>query len=527
MKRLTDKDIEIISAYLDGELSDAEKELIEKKISESSEFQEKFEEMKKIKNLTSNSFNALPETEYFETRVMQKIHTGNSSKLKMRKWAPVVGFSLLTIGLMLILKFNPSVLDRLVESQKTKLAGFYQENLKPLLFAANLTNEDIFNFAFYKQLPLDKSNNQYIQLSTDSSGNEYFEIKKTSDVPASDNLKRFIAALNLNSQQKEQVDSIINAYAQELQSQILVNDKNTVAINPNLWNYNKALVADLYSFAAKTKSKEFAKIIPASYRYIDPSEVARAVKEIKADKNDQYIFIAPDTIFSEKYAFDKAKFDKEMVELKKNLKNLNKETENYSYNFNFTADSDLAKSSIRIDSTWIKNFVVKIDSNLCKVQIPKIVISPPHLPDFDSIFSNLKIEELTEGMKKLTFEMPKGFPEKGGEFKMNFMEGDSLKTIRFNMNGINVDSIVQTSLKALDSLNIYMPKNIHINIDSLLNSRIYHNAGDTQGRVNSKEYKKIIKNHQKEIQRLRREIEKMEKNYRKDSLYQLPDSIKS
>jgi hypothetical protein len=307
----------------------------------------------------------------------------------------------------------------------------------------------------------------------------------------------------------------------------LVNDKNTVAINPNLWNYNKALVADLYSFAAKTKSKEFAKIIPASYRYIDPSEVARAVKEIKADKNDQYIFIAPDTIFSEKYAFDKAKFDKEMVELKKNLKNLNKETENYSYNFNFTADSDLAKSSIRIDSTWIKNFVVKIDSNLCKVQIPKIVISPPHLPDFDSIFSNLKIEELTEGMKKLTFEMPKGFPEKGGEFKVNFMEGDSLKTIRFNMNGINVDSIVQTSLKALDSLNIYMPKNIHINIDSLLNSRIYHNAGDTQGRVNSKEYKKIIKNHQKEIQRLRREIEKMEKNYRKDSLYQLPDSIKS
>ena len=527
MKRLTDKDIQMISAYLDGELSDAEKELLEKKISELSEFREKYEEMKKIKNLTSNSFSTLTKAEYFETRVMQKIHSGNSSKLKVRKWAPVIGFSILTVGLMLILKFNPGVLDRLVETQKTKIAGFYQENLRPLLFAANLTNEDIFNFAFYKQLPLDKSNNQYIQLSSDSSGNEYFEIRKSNNVPASDNLKRFVTALNLNAQQKEQVDSIINTYAQELQSQILVNDKNTIAINPNLWNYNKALVADLYAFAARTKSKEFARIIPASYRSVDPLEVARAVREIKADKNDQYIFIAPDTIFSEKYAFDKAKFDKEMLELKKNLKNLDKETKNYSYNFNFSADSNLAKSSIRIDSTWIKNFVVKIDSNLCKVQIPRIIISPPHLPNFDSIFSNLKLEELTEGLKKLTFEMPKGFPEKGGEFKMHFMEGDSLKSFKFNMNGINIDSIVQSSLKALDSLNIYMPKNIHINFDSLLNNRIYHNAGDSLGGINSREYKKIIKDHKKEIQKLRREIEKMEKNYRKDSVYQLPDSIKS
>jgi hypothetical protein len=524
MKRLTDKDVEMISAYLDGELSDSEKESIEEKISELSEFREKYEEMKRLKNLTSSSFNVLPETEYFETRVMQKIHSGNTSKLKMRKWAPVVGFSVLTVGLMLILKFNPGVLDKLVESQKTKIAGFYQQNLKPLLFAANLTNEDIFNFAFYKQLPLDKSNNQYIQLSTDSSGNEYFEIKKSNDVPASDNLSKFIAALNLNSQQKEQVDSIINVYAQELQSQILVNDKNTVAINPNLWNYNKALVADLYTFAAKTKSKEFARILPAAYRTVDPTEVARAIREIKANKNDQYIFIAPDTIFSEKYAFDKAKFDKEMLELKKNLKNSNKELKNYSYNFNFSADSNLTKGSIKIDSTWIKNFVVKIDSNFCKVQIPKIIISPPHLPDFDSIFSNLRLEELTERMKELTFDIPKGFPEKGGEFKMHLMDGDSLKTYKFNFNGINVDSIVRSSLKVLDSLNIYMPKNIHINIDSLLNERIYHNEGDSHGRTNSREYKKLMKDHQKEIQRLRKEIEK---NYRKDSLNQLPDSIKS
>ena len=156
MKKVNEKDIELISAYLDGELSDEEIILAELKISKSAELRAKFEELKKIKKLTSESFNSLPEAQYFEARVMQHIHSENSTKLKFKKWTPAIGFGLLAICLMLVLKFNPGILDRLLESQKTKIAGFYQQNLRPLLYTANLTNEDIFNFAFYKQLPLDK-----------------------------------------------------------------------------------------------------------------------------------------------------------------------------------------------------------------------------------------------------------------------------------------------------------------------------------------------------------------------------------
>ncbi len=522
MKKLKEKDVELISAYLDGELSENEIEFVEKKISETSDWRYKFEELKKIKKLTTDSFSTLPEAQYFEPRVMEKIHSGNSTKLRFRKWTPVVGFTLLTIGLMLFLKFNPGVFDELVESQKTKIAGFYQQNLRPLLYAANLTNEDIFNFAFYKQLPLNKSSNQYIQLGTDSSGNEFFEIKKSSDVPSNNNLDRFISALNLDQAQKEQVDSIITAYADYLQSQILVNNNNTVAINRNLWNYNKALVADLYAFASKAKGKELAEIIPASYRVVDPTTIERVSREVKASNNDEYIFFAPDTIFSGKYAFDKEKLKKEMDKVRENLDNLEKEKENYNYNFNFTSDSNFNKNkySFKFDTTWEKNFSVKIDSNLCRVHIPKIVVSPPNLPNFDSIFSNMHLERVTEMMKDFTFEMPKDFPQKGGEFKMQYKIGDSLNTFKFKMNPINVDSLVKSTMKVLDSLDIYMPQKFNINLDSLTNNKFHFNFNDSVMKWNNKEYKQQMKEYRKELKKLKEELKKREKS-------QLPDTVKS
>jgi hypothetical protein len=459
---------------------------------------------------------------------MQKIHSGNSAKLKLKKWTPVIGFSLLTIVVMLFLKFNPNVLDELVESQKTKIAGFYQQNLRPLLYAANLTNEDIFNFAFYKQLPLDKSNNQYLHIGTDSSGNEFFEIKKSSEIPPSDNLNRFISALNLNERQKGQVDSIIAAYAEDLQSQILVNDNNTVAINPNLLNYNKALVADLYAFASRTKSKEFERIMPAVYKTVDYASLNKVLKEIKASNNDQYIFIAPDTIFSEKFAFDRIKFKKEMEQLQKNLEALKEERKNYNYNFKFSSDSSFNKNkySVKFDSNWAKNFKVILDSNVCRVQIPKIV-TPPHMPNFDSIFTNMHLEKVTEIMKDFTFEMPKDFPQKGGEFKMQFKIGDSLNTIRFNMNPINIDSIVKSSMKMLDSLHIYMPQNFNVNIDSLLNKNARFNLNDSLKKWNGKEYQKQMEEYKKQMKILREELKKEEKKYQKNEKKQLQDSLKT
>ena len=501
MKKITQKELELISAYLDGELSDGEVEEIEKKINESAEYKSEYDQLKRIQTLTSSAYSKIPESEYFETKVMQKIHSGNSTKLKVRKWIPIMGITALTLALMLILKFNPGVLDELVEQQKTTLAGFYKENLQPLLFAANLTNEDIFNFAFNKQLPLDKSRNQFIRLGTDSTGREYFEIKEIPETKPENNLQRFVSAMDLNERQKDQVDSIISSYANELESQILINENSTVAINPNLWNYNKALVADLLAFAEKSNKKQYVKIVPADYRNINQLKVVHAVNEVKNNNNNDYIFVTPDTVFSEKYTFNKEQYKKEMEQVKKDLEKTKKELKNIQFKFDFKADSNKYNFQNKFDSTWVKNFQIMIDSNFTRINIPRITVNPK-MPNFDSIFTSLHLEKLPEMMKNFTFEMPKGFPSKGGDFKFKFGNGDSTHSFKVNVPPVNVDSIVRESMKALDSLNIKMPKNFYFNYDSLKSKNNYRRHIDKQ------QMKEIQEEIRKEMEKMREELKK-------------------
>ena len=147
------RDLELLSAYVDGEVSEQERLEIEQKLKLSPELQQELLKLQKLKKLTLSSSKRLDDSPYFETRLMARLNDEKTGK-KLKRWYPAIGFALFTILLMLFLKFNPDIINEVVEEQKSNIAGFYKENLKPLLFAADLTNEDIFNFAFYHQLPI-------------------------------------------------------------------------------------------------------------------------------------------------------------------------------------------------------------------------------------------------------------------------------------------------------------------------------------------------------------------------------------
>ncbi len=171
------KDFELLSAYLDNELSYEERVQLEKTIKSSLLLQKKLEDLKKIKQLTSSAYNKIPESPYFETRLFASLDSQKSWYKKVLKWSPAIGLAFTTIIIMVVLKSNPEIFNNLIEQQKSNITGFYKENLQPLLFAADLNNEDIFNFAMYKQLPLDKDDRQILHIDYDNTGKEFFEIK--------------------------------------------------------------------------------------------------------------------------------------------------------------------------------------------------------------------------------------------------------------------------------------------------------------------------------------------------------------
>jgi hypothetical protein len=501
---------ELLSAYLDRELSFDERKQLDEKIKSSPELQKKLLELEQIKNLTSSSYKRLDENPYFETRLNVNLNSTNP-RFRFNKWMPALSFVFLTLVVMLVLKFNPNVVNNLLANQKTNIEKFYTSNLRPVLASVGLSNEDVFNFAFNKQLPLDNSKNQYLQVYSDQKGNNYVEIK-TKPIPENYDLDKFVNALNLNQKQRGQMDSILDSYADRLKSQVLVNEKNnTLAINTNLWNYHRAILADIMAFAQNANQKAFNQIVPAAYQVLTNPSVVRMINEVKTKPDSQFIFLTPDSIFSKPLKINMSKFKNEMKnmdsKLKENLENLSKNYKNLRIKINM--DSTFVK--LNNDSSWSKNFKVYVDTNSYRVQIPSFAIpNNMQLPNFDSLTAGIE-----NAFKNFSWNNGKNPKTYSRSFKYKYEKGDTTLLKNFRMNFPSLDSLMKLNKINKDSVIIYgfdgNGHKIHLNLDSLM---MYHLPfySDSMFYHNQKEFEKQMQDLKKEMENFREEMKSFQKD---------------
>jgi hypothetical protein len=491
-------DIELLSAYVDGELSPADKKHIEEKIKSSLELQKELADLKKLKELTSSSVDRISESPFFETRLFANLNTQNSSKFNIKKWIPISAITLVTLALMAVLKFNPNLLDNLIKEQESNLVGFYKENLQPLLYAANLTNEDIFNFAVYQELPLDNTNNQILKLGYDTKGTEYFEIKKSDETPQVNNLQKFVAALDFDDEEIKKIDSIIGSYSNQISALVLVNDQNAVAINPNIWNTRKLILADILAFAEKHATSNFNRMIPSQVMQFDDHSIAKWVNEAKAIKDDQYIFCTPDSIFKEDFVFDMTEFEKDMEKMTENLAELSKEKA-VLREYHFKIDSSISKQ--RHNSDWTKQFKVFVDSDLIKVSVQNVAIDIPEidLPNFDSIA--IVIHEATQNVRSVRPPAP---PMTVGNNSYNY-EYNTVTPKKKGRTDVNLDSLMQIKNKQNNKIRI--EHNEEIKSDSQDNSiQFFYN--DSLILMQNQELKNEMDKLRRELQQFRYDLTK-------------------
>jgi hypothetical protein len=466
--------------------------------------QNELSELKKLKELTSNSVDRISESPFFETRLFANLETKNSAQFNFKKWIPISALTLVTLALMAVLKFNPTLIDDLIKQQKSNLAGFYKENLQPLLYAADLTNEDIFNFAVYQELPLDNNNNQILRLGNDVKGKEFFEIKKANAVARENNLQKFVAALNFDEDESKKIDSIISSYSDKISALVLVNDKNSVAINPNIWNTRKLILADILAFAEKHASSNLNKMIPKQVMSFDNHSIAKWVNEAKSLKNDQYIFCTSDSIFKEDFVFDLSEFKKNMKKMTEEMAELSKQKANLR-EYHFKLDSTIHKD--KINSNWEKQFSVFVDTNFIKVSVQNIVMDLPDfdLPDFDSIA--IVIHEATQNFNTVRPPSP---PMTVGSRDYNY----DYKTFTPNKKGrtdVNLDSLMH--IKNLENDKIRIEQHERLKKDADDNSVYFFNQ-DSLILMQNKELKNEMNKLRKELQKFREDLKdpKTDKN---------------
>lgn len=314
---------------------------------------------------------------------------------KFKKFVPYIILFLLTIALMFFFKYNKRDIGRIIEAGKNNLLAL-AKNLKPLLFETEINNEDVFNFALYQSIPLDKGKNKVLLISKDEPGNNIFEIKLASYNQQTKNYDTFVKLLGLNEKQKAEADSILNSYKKEIYSSVLVNDKNTIAVNPRLPALQQAVLADLISFAQKvdeTKSKE---LFPNAYKFYNNEKISNMIVSAKGIPNNEYILISPDTVARTYFNWDREKFNKHLADFEKSKSVGHPPMPKYDFNFDVMPEKVKNKHSVAAES----DYSFKLDSNLFKVVIPPETING--LTNMISDTIRIKLNEVAKQLKNIS-----------------------------------------------------------------------------------------------------------------------------
>lgn len=206
-----------------------------------------------------------------------------------KKYSFYIGVGLLTILLVVI--FRGKKLNQYLKEGTHGLASLFTQDLKPLIFTNEITNEDVFNFAMFNSLPINKKENKLLFVNRGSDGKNSISIQTTEFKDNTENYKNFVKYLELNPRQKEQLDSLLSHYKAKLYSTILTNDKNTIAVNQNIPFIHSLIAADIMHFAQKVNHKKAEKIYAEGADALESIDIAKLEESLSNETQPQDYFL--------------------------------------------------------------------------------------------------------------------------------------------------------------------------------------------------------------------------------------------
>jgi len=369
----------------------------------------------------------------------------SGDKKNFKKYLPAAFLVVLTISLMLFFKENRGDFGELVDKGKDDLVSLYTENLQPLLFGTDITNEDVFNFALYQTLPIDKKQNKVLRIS-EKDGNTFYQVVPSTYKDGTENYENFVKYMGFNETQKTKLDSILESYQPELAEAVLTDEKNTVAISPRLSDLQKAILTNVAAFARDTNKPKFASLFGGrDFAFLDSRKAFDLVNEIKRDTAKDYLIIAKDTAFTSELEFNNKELENKIAELSKKMTSVNSS----GRKIKVEAKSDSKTWPVPPQSPKKLNYSSSDTGYAYTYTLPDIITKDS---DFDkAAFDSLKIalNALKEELNNISFNLDLDSLHKSLKFDMQTIEGDTaLRNMNFEFNFENLGEIINKSIES-------------------------------------------------------------------------------
>lgn len=372
----------------------------------------------------------------------------------MKKYLLFIFLFALSIILMFNFKSKKNNLSNFLEDGKNKLVSYLKE-MNPLYAKTNITNEDLFNFAFYKSLPLDKNSNKVLVIENEGN-KEIIEIK-TIPIKNTDNYNSYINYLDAKPTNKTKVDSILKSYKNKIYQNVFSSKNNAYAINPSIISIRENLLKDLLNISQKINPEKSVELF---------GKLNSNIAQIDIQKySPNFLIITPDTVLETKINFDRKKLEKQIEKLNENIvyeNDINKPIVKFRFN----------KESIGSESDKIE---YKIDSNFFRITINNNEIEKSIINDSLSKALN----QISEKIKQHSLK------EKAVSKKLNDLH---------RLNIINPYEITKSALALVNGMNISKIVNDAIKKDSSLRESLKDSSKAKKIREEIKKANKTLKN---------------------------------
>jgi hypothetical protein len=254
-------------------------------------------------------------------------------------------------------------------------------------------------------------------------------------------------------------------------------------------------------------AKEFHKMIPERIDVNDRIRIVSAVQKLKSSPANQYIFVTPDSVFTEPYVFNPIPNEIAIKKIEREISEREKEIEQ----FTLTIRYDTTLKHLTTVEKVSNQFQVSIDPNICRVEIPELNIPVAEIPDIDSM--NEMIQTATNNIHFFAYKVPQVEKSKSG-IKFKYFDGDAVKSYEVKYDELNLDSII-ASKHQLDLYKLDQPNTPEQFDDSMLAK--YQFDKDYYFRFyNNEEMRKEMERLQNELSQFREEMKSWQEKVHKE-----------